>query len=239
VTIAQIGNLTSYKDSSAVANTGYKYRVIAFDAAGNLSQPSTDAPVTTPKPPVADTQAPSVPSGVSAAAVSTSQINLKWDASADNVGVAKYNFYRSTNGGTASKIATVTTTSFGDANLSGGTTYSYYITAEDAAGNASAASSTVKASTQQPSTKKKSRIKGKVTTIDGQRFGGAHVTIWVNGDKQLYHTRDNGNYAISRLAAGTYTVEYASHDNDFTPETFTITVGEGKTVVKNVSLKSK
>ena len=50
-----------------------------------------------------DTTPPSVPSGLSASDVSSSQINLSWNASTDDVGVAGYNIYR---GGTILKAAT-------------------------------------------------------------------------------------------------------------------------------------
>src|SRR5437867_212659 len=41
-----------------------------------------------------DTTAPSTPAGLSASAVSSSQINLSWSASTDNVGVTGYRVYR-------------------------------------------------------------------------------------------------------------------------------------------------
>lgn len=235
VTIATMGTTTTYKDSTAIANTAYTYRIIAIDAASNTSQPSVNATVTTPNPSTADTQAPSVPSGISAVAASASQINVKWSASTDNVGVAKYNVYRSTNTGSATKIATVTTTSFGDSGLSANKTYKYYVIAEDAAGNKSAASTTVSATTNKQG--KKGRITGKVTTSSGNKLAYAHVEIWVNGSKRLYHTRQNGTYDIPRLPAGTYKVKYSSHERGFRSQTYSITVVEDQAVTKNVSLK--
>jgi hypothetical protein len=44
--------------------------------------------------PGGDTQAPSVPQNLVATAVSSSQINLTWNASTDNVAVTGYNIYR-------------------------------------------------------------------------------------------------------------------------------------------------
>src|SRR3989344_4287816 len=78
-----------------------------------------------------DTQAPSIPTGFTATAISSSQINLLWIASTDNVGVAGYKVFR---GGV--QIATVTTgTSYSNTGLSQATTYSYTVSAYDAAGN--------------------------------------------------------------------------------------------------------
>src|SRR5262249_45343340 len=81
-----------------------------------------------------DTTAPSTPAGLTASAASSSQINLSWTASTDNVGVTGYRVYR---GGAL--IATQgTATSYQDTGLSPSTTYSYAVQAFDAAGNSSA-----------------------------------------------------------------------------------------------------
>src|SRR5438128_1904814 len=66
----------------------YSYRVRAADAAGNLSSYSSTATASTPAPP--DTTPPTAPSGLTATTVSTTQINLAWTASTDNVGVTGY-----------------------------------------------------------------------------------------------------------------------------------------------------
>ena len=57
-------------------------------------------------------------------------ILLRWTASTDNVGVAGYNVYRN-----GTKIGTSATTSYVDPTAVAGTTYSYTVTAYDAAGN--------------------------------------------------------------------------------------------------------
>jgi chitodextrinase len=128
----------SYTDTTSAANTTYSYQVEAQDAAGNTSASSTAVSIKTPNP--ADTTAPSVPKGLIASAVSSSQVNLSWSASTDNVAVAGYNVYRNGN-----KIGTTTTTSFGDATLNANTAYSYTVSAYDGAGNTS--SQTAAAST--------------------------------------------------------------------------------------------
>jgi hypothetical protein len=90
----------------------------------------------------ADTTPPTVPTGLSAVAASSSQINLSWNASTDNVGVTGYNVYR---GGTL--IGTSTTTAYSDTGLSASTTYTYTVAAFDAAGNISAQSASASATT--------------------------------------------------------------------------------------------
>jgi hypothetical protein len=75
--------------------------------------------------------------------VSSSQINLSWTASTSSAGVTGYNIYR---GG--AKIGTAPGTSYQDAGLSASTTYSYNVSAFDAAGNTSAQSAGASATTQ-------------------------------------------------------------------------------------------
>lgn len=90
-----------------------------------------------------DTTPPSAPSGLTATSVSSSQINLSWNASTDNVGVTGYDVYR---GG--SFLKSVTSTSTSDTGLAASTSYSYYVKAKDAANNQSASSNTASATTQ-------------------------------------------------------------------------------------------
>ncbi len=121
---------TSYSDTNLTDGTSYEYTVSAYDAAGNTSPDSTSVSVTTP-----DTEAPSVPTGLSATAVSGTQVNLSWTASSDNVGVAGYDIYRG-----AAIVGTSPTTSYSDTNLTALTSYQYTVSAYDAAGNSSAPS---------------------------------------------------------------------------------------------------
>jgi chitodextrinase len=90
----------------------------------------------------ADTQAPTAPTSLTATAISNSQIDLSWTASTDNVGVVGYDVYR---GGV--KIGTTASTTYSSTGLTAATTYSYSITAFDAAGNTSAPSTSATART--------------------------------------------------------------------------------------------
>jgi chitodextrinase len=92
--------------------------------------------------PAGDSQAPSVPTNLTAKAVSSAQIALSWTASADNVGVAGYRIYRN-----GALIATTQSTSFSNTGLSASTSYGYAVAAYDAAGNLSPMSAAVSATT--------------------------------------------------------------------------------------------
>ncbi|MGE5527804.1 MAG: discoidin domain-containing protein [Patescibacteria group bacterium] len=90
-----------------------------------------------------DTETPTAPANLAATAVSSSQIDLTWTASTDNVGVTGYKVFR---GGV--EIDTVAGTTYQDTGLTPNTTYSYYVKAFDAAGNVSPQSNTAQATTQ-------------------------------------------------------------------------------------------
>ncbi|WP_244208867.1 discoidin domain-containing protein [Paenibacillus ferrarius] len=84
---------------------------------------------------------------MTAAASSSSQINLTWSASTDNVGVTGYQIYRA-----GTQVGTSTTTSYSDTGLTASTSYSYTVKAIDAAGNLSGASNTATATTNSGTT---------------------------------------------------------------------------------------
>lgn len=132
----------SYSDTGLMSGTNYCYQVEAFDVAGNVSAKAPTMPVCAMPAAAADTTAPFAPTGLTAIAVSASQINLSWTASTDNVGVVGYDVYRG-----ALKVATVNGTSYNDTGLSSSTAYSYTVKAKDAALNYSAASNTASATT--------------------------------------------------------------------------------------------
>ena len=78
-------------------------------------------------------------------AVGTTRADLAWTASTDNVAVTSYSIYR---GGVLVMTVAGGVTAWSDYSLSPGTTYSYTVKANDAAANASAASSASQATTQ-------------------------------------------------------------------------------------------
>lgn len=153
-TFSQIAAPTSntYNNSGLSASTTYRYRVRSQDASGNLSGYSSVVTVATPGS--GDTQAPSVPAGLTATAVSGTQIDLAWTASTDNVGVVEYLVESCQGAGCASfgQIGTTTTTTYSHTGLTTAATYRYRIRARDAANNLSGYSTIVSATAQAPPT---------------------------------------------------------------------------------------
>ena len=141
---------TSYSDTGLSPSAIYSYTVAAVDGAGNISSQSTNAQATTQAPPPPDTQAPTAPTNLIATAQSSSQINLSWTASTDNVGVTGYRVERCTGSTctTFAQIATPSTNSYNDTGLTANTTYRYRVRAVDATNNISSYSSIVNGTTQ-------------------------------------------------------------------------------------------
>jgi hypothetical protein len=126
--------------------TLYHYRVKSKDALGNLAI-SGDFTFTTSAPP--DTVPPTAPSNLTATVSSSTQINLTWTASTDNMGVTGYRVERCQGASCTNfaQIATPTETSFNNTGLTAGTTYRYRVRAADAAGNLSAYSNVISTTT--------------------------------------------------------------------------------------------
>ena len=122
-------------------NTYYCFTVSAYDAAGNESGQSSQACATTLSTP--DTTPPSVPTNLNATAISSSQINLSWNASPES-DVAGYKIYRN---GSSTPVKTVSGTSTSDTGLSPSTQYCYRVTAYDTSNNESGLSNEACATT--------------------------------------------------------------------------------------------
>jgi|GEM_PF-2627351 len=145
ITDQEIGNtpFLLYQDGGLTPDTAYTYTVRAYDAAQNLSSPSSPVSVT-PTNGSVDTVKPTPPANLRARPLSSSEVELIWDPATDNVGVKEYKIYRITppNGlGPFPFLATTLNAPFIDGTINLGTalgiSFTYYVTAVDAAGNES------------------------------------------------------------------------------------------------------
>jgi Carbohydrate family 9 binding domain-like/Fibronectin type III domain len=98
---------------------------------------------------IVDATAPTAPTNPVLTVVSSSQITVSWTAST-SVDVAKYRIYRGTNGATPTLLTTDSGSPYQDTGLTAGTSYTYQLSAVDAAGNESAKTSPVSATTTPP-----------------------------------------------------------------------------------------
>ncbi|MFC1510613.1 LamG-like jellyroll fold domain-containing protein [Candidatus Omnitrophota bacterium] len=125
-----------YQDVDASTTQISVYWVSAVDVAGNESARAT---VTLHVP---DVESPSLVTNVTAAAVSSTEIELSWTAATDNVGVTKYLIWRfdytTESFPQGEGLGYVQETTFRDAGLNPGSLYGYSIWAYDEDGNYSA-----------------------------------------------------------------------------------------------------
>jgi hypothetical protein len=128
----QLDSNTAASCTSPVAYSGLA------DGVHTVSVAASNNGLTDPTPATAtwtvDTTAPSAPSGLSAKAASSSEVDLTWNPSTDANGVASYNVIRN-----GSPLATVngSTLTYRDLSVAGNTTYQYTVSAVDVAGNVS------------------------------------------------------------------------------------------------------
>ena len=166
-----------------------------------------------------DTQAPSVPGGLTSSSIGQSSFTLAWNASTDNVGVTGYEVFRN---GTSIGTTTASTRTFNVTGLSASTTYSMTVRARDAAGNWSAQSSALSVTTSaatsstsnligininHPSDYQEDRAFADAmrTARDWKRIDGTNATLDANGwpthDAKaiIWHGIDNmqGTYRLS------------------------------------------
>jgi chitodextrinase len=195
------GTTLTLSDATASPATTYNYTVDAFDAAGNHSAQSAPASVTTPGS--TDTQAPSVPTGLTATAASATQVNLAWQASTDNVGVSGYTIYRN---GTVLNTISGSTLTYSDASASPSTTYSYTVDAFDAAGNHSTQSSLASVTTAALPTSLTFTVAADTYVNSGSpttNYGSS--TVWrVDGSPIL-----NGYLRFTVLGLSGHTIQHA------------------------------
>ncbi|WP_435137104.1 fibronectin type III domain-containing protein [Formosa sp. A9] len=144
VSLGLTGGLTSYTVSGLTPSTTYSFTVRALDGSGNMSLQSVALEATTLSP--ADTEAPSIPTGLLASNLGTTGLDLSWAASTDNVGVSDYEVFQ--NG--VSLGLTGGLTSYTVSGLTPSTTYSFTVRALDGSGNMSLQSVALEATTLSP-----------------------------------------------------------------------------------------
>ncbi|OGG57073.1 MAG: hypothetical protein A3F84_04570 [Candidatus Handelsmanbacteria bacterium RIFCSPLOWO2_12_FULL_64_10] len=185
-------------NTATAADGTHTITAVARDAAGNRT---TSAPVTfTVRN---DTQSPSVPTGLVGTAASPTQINLSWNASTDNAGVAGYTVYLND-----AVLARTTTTSFSHTGLTAGATYNYRVNAYDAVPNYSAWTAAVAVTTPLPTPAPYTGVPYSVPgTFEAENFdrGGEGVGYHDNvkgNSGGLYRTSEDVDIIVSADSAG-------------------------------------
>src|SRR5882724_2020427 len=191
------GTWTSVDVTSAVSATG--------SASFALTTPSTTAltigsresgnksPVLVVQTTSPDVTPASAPTGLLVTATTGSSVSLSWSASTDNVGVAGYGIYRD-----GTLIGSTTQTSYTIGGLSCGTTYTVGVDAYDAAGNRSARTPLVVATSACPDTSPPTdptdlTVTSASATVISLSWSPSTDNVGVSG----YSVFSNGNLAAS------------------------------------------
>jgi fibronectin type 3 domain-containing protein len=205
--------------SSLNPNTIYNFAVEAFDNSGHVSDKTQANAQITGLTTLRDTTLPSAPTGsVSATATNSTHVALSWSNNAtDDIGVAGYKVYRNDKGSTAltSVLSTACSTvcTYSDGTASASTTYTYQVSAVDAAGNestakiSSAAVTTPASTGTPPGAPATVRTTGPVATQSAQLLwsaptsGGAATgyNVYING---VLDTYNNGSVKDTFTATG-------------------------------------
>ena len=142
-----------------------------------------------------------VPDGLSALAVSTSQINLTWNVFSS---ASSYNVKRSlTNGGSYTTIASVTATNYPDSGLAGGTMY-YYVFSAVVSGTNSADSAPAAATTFSPT------LGSLAHRYSFSETGGASIADSVGGPVWNGALPSGGTLSGGQLTLSSNAQQYAS-----------------------------
>lgn len=134
---------TSFQHAGLTPGTSYNYRVSAYDRVENNGAWTANPVYATTA--ATDTQAPSVPASLTATAVSSTQVNLSWSPSTDNLSVAGYIVYINDNW--QNPFIVTSSTSFQHILATPGTTYTYRVSAFDGVPNHSPWSTTAASAT--------------------------------------------------------------------------------------------
>jgi fibronectin type 3 domain-containing protein len=187
------GGVTSYQDTGLTGSTTYEYEVSASNAGGTsaYSNPVSASTFAT---------VPDAPTGLTASTVSTSQIDLAWNAV---TGATGYKIDRSANGVTWVRIAATTSgvTSFRSSGLLPGITYYYRVEAVDAVGLSAPSDPTSAATLQRPN----APTGLTATTISCFQINLAWNSAVGVGAYRIERSADGVNWALIGTTLGTVT----------------------------------
>ncbi|MEV4135033.1 discoidin domain-containing protein [Dactylosporangium sp. NPDC049742] len=178
------GNANTATLSFAQANA--RYVRVNFTAntgwpAAQLSELEVYGPVTG-----GDTQPPSTPANLTSTGKTSSSVSLSWTASTDNVGVTGYQVRQG-----SAVVGTTAATSFTVTGLNPSTSYTFTVTAQDAAGNTSAASNGVTVTTDPAPNTNLARGKPTSESSHTQVYGSGNA---VDGNQDTYWESANSAF---------------------------------------------
>lgn len=171
---------------------------------------------------VSDTQAPTVPTNLTAGTVAQNEATMSWSPSSDNTAVTGYRIFRN-----GSQIATTTATNYQATGLTTSTQYSFTITAYDAANNESMPSLPLLVTTQAPTPAPTATLTSDPTQIV---VGTGSSLTWTSQNATVCTA--SGGWSGAKALNGTEAIV-----SILAPTTFTLTCsGPGGQVVVSSSV---
>ena len=188
-------NVTKYLDTGLLTSTTYYYRARAYTDAGDSNYSNVAVGVTGPPP-------PPPPSGLSATAVSATQIDLSWTDNSNDED--SFRIYRSSDGISFFWYLTAgaNATTFSDTGRTASTTYYYRVTAHNSGGE-SPKSNTASATTFPPPAAPSNLT---ATAISSSRID----LSWTDNSNdedgfKIYRSTDNVNFTFYATMAANVT----------------------------------
>ena len=195
--LATVGTVTSWTDTRVANGTTYYYQVSAVNPVGEGSRSNERSATTSSS---GDTLAPSTPTNMTTLLSGSTQVIIDWTNSSDNVGVTGYQVYRD-----GVLVGTVPTSYFVDSGLGLSTSHAYQVRAIDAAGNRSAASTTLGATTSGGGTiGTTGMLSGVVFNANGDVISNAMARV--GGTTKTSRTNQNGVYIFPLMQPGSYSI---------------------------------
>lgn len=233
---------TMFTVTGLVPGTSYTYQIQAYDAQDNKSSRSAALAVSTVGD--VDTTEPSQPTDFALTEVSSTAVDLDWTASTDNIAVTGYKVFQD-----GAQIATVTTNSYSVTGLTPDTSYTFAVSAFDAAGNNSTTASLVydPADTTAPTAPPNLTATGVSLTAIDLDWGASTDAVGVTGyrvfkDGVELATTTNTAYSVTGLTANTsYDFAVSAYDaaaNESTQSVVTSFTGCTKTTINAASATS-
>ncbi|MFH1413957.1 MAG: PKD domain-containing protein [Candidatus Omnitrophota bacterium] len=213
-------NLRPQLGSSCI-NSGYDTTsLVSRDIDGNL-RPSVSVDIGAYEyvSAIPDNQSPSTPTNLTATAASTTQINLSWSTSSDNIGVSGYKIYRD---GALEDLSS--STIYFDTGLQESTTYSYQVSAYDTSGNESGLSSAVQADTGSSNSASVLASIGDKSVSETDTLSFQVSATDANGDSLSYSAATLPTGATFSSRTFSWTPSYAQSGS----YTLTFTVSDGR-----------
>lgn len=205
-------NTLNYAVTGLTGSTAYTFKVAPIDAADNEGNGISRSATTSA---VADTTAPTTPTGLNATAISETGFTLSWTASTDSgSGIAGYNVYQN---GVLKNGSTIIGTSYAVTGLEAGTRYPFVVRAYDKATNYSTSAvyyvTTTAAAPEAPTAPSGIHLDSATETSigfswtapsdPGDGIAGYRIYRWTTGTPTAIGTTTNLNYVSTGLAANT------------------------------------